>query len=142
MLNKFKNLFVKDKTISAKLIAIMLIILSSLLLSKTQDDQNIRLKRIKDEKQLVVKIPELEKQIKIYEDSGKAKLLELKIKIHKKPLLKGIFLKDKFYCALIADVFYREGDDCGDFDILKIDSNEVTIQYKDTQETEVLRISE
>ncbi len=143
MLIKLKNLFVLEKRIGLNLFAIILIILSSLWLAKIQKAQYFRLNEVREEKQLVAKIPELEKQIKIYEDSGKTKSQAAEKKSARiVPVLKGIFLQDKLYYALIGDAFYKEGESCEDFEILKIDFNQVTIQYKNTKETEVLLFSQ
>jgi len=142
MLSKFTNLIIRETRFSLRLVIIIVIILSSVWLWKKEKIQIQHLKKIKEEKQLVVKIPELEKQIQSYGNSGRIESQESKKITRKDLVLKGIFFQNNMYFVLIGDTFYKKGDTCGNFDILNIDLNYVTIQDRNTKQTEVLRFSD
>jgi len=142
MPSKFTNLTIRETRFSLRLVIIIVIILSSVWLWKKEKIQITQLKKVSAEKQLVVKIPELEKQIQSYGDPGRIKSRESKKITRNDLVLKGIFFQNNMYFVLIGDTFYKKGDTCGNFDILNIDLNYVTIQDINTKQTEVLRFSD
>lgn len=143
MPNKFINLLIREKRFSLRFAIIIVIILSSVLIWRKQKIQIAQLKKVREEKQLIAQKSELEKQIQIYNDNlQRTKSPELKETKKMDLVLKGVFMQNNIYYALIGDTFYKEGDTCGNFTILKIDWDYVTIQDKDTRQTEILHFPE
>ena len=99
----------------------------------------VRLKKVRAEKQLVLKIDDMRKTIasKKIKPVGKAV-----VKQKEKLMLQGTVLKGKLYHALINGLIYKKGDIVGDYRVIDIHKNSVVLENKLTKEFHLLKISE
>ena len=143
MLNRIVSLFIQEPKIIFKIIIIIAIAFASIFLWKKQELLYAQLRKIEDEKQLVSEIGESETRVQSPNDSKKAGAEEaLKEKQKKDFILKGIFLSDNAYHALIGNDFYKEGDICGNYVIKKIDLDYIIVEDKNTKHVQVITLSE
>ena len=141
MLSKLKNLIIQKPAFIIKVILIFVVVFTSVQLWKKQNAQEIRLKTLQEEKQLAMRIPELKKQVELQTYSRQNKPEKIKKEGNSNLLLKGVFMKDNVYYALIGNKFYQKGDNCGDFIISEINLSYVVIQDLNTNTIQKLYLS-
>lgn len=136
MPNKFITSIILDKQFSIRLVVIMILIFGTIKLLNNQKVISARLKKLKEEKQFIAQVPIFKKQIEDLE-ALRAKKMEVKI-VKKEPALKGILMARNVNYAIIDDLHYKEGDDYGDYILLKINLDHVVLQNKSTNQQKIL----
>ena len=116
MFIRLKNLFIQEKGIGFRIIILIVIALGSVWISRFQKTLALRLEEVKAQKQLVLKISQMEQQVQSYEGLGKVELEELERTAMDDFVLRGVFYQDNEHQALIGNKIYRKGDACGKFD--------------------------
>jgi len=141
MKNKFRNLFNKSPVILFKIFIIIILILVSMLLWRKQRAQAMQLNKIKEMKQLVSQIPKLKKQIEVEAALDNTKYPQELRKEKIEFVLKGIFLSNNSYCALINDKIYQKGGKCQDFYVSDINLESVILKNDSSGDVKTLRIT-
>jgi len=105
---------------------------------KYQEEQLVKLK---EAKQLIAKIPEFEKKVKLLEQ--RTKNIKTKSEDKKQELvLNGIFIQDNKPVALISQNICFENDPVEGFTVIKINTNSVVLKNSITQEEKTLSFPE
>ena len=138
MPNKFITSIIRDKQFSIRLVVIMILIFGTIKLLNNQKVISARFKKLKEEKQLIAQAPIFKKQIEDLEALRAKKMEVMEVKIVKEPVLKGILMAMNVNYAIIDDLYYKEGDDYGDYILLKINLDHVALQNKSTNQQKIL----
>ena len=143
MQNKLINLFKWNVRLGWKLALILAIIPASVLLWRFQKAQVLELAKVREEKRLVGRLPEFEKQIQRIKVQNLSQGPRESKEITEKDLaIKGVFMQGNLCYVLIGDTFYQKGDVFGNFQILELNLKYIVIQDKNTKQSEKLYFSD
>jgi hypothetical protein len=128
MKNKYILLFTRESRFGLKVITFCIMIFAVTLLWKNVKIQAEELQKANEEKQLVVSMPQMEKEISEFEAKGshlnqvaQAQTTNLL------PVINGVWIQDDFSMALSGDNLLKEGDSIGQFTISKITEHKVIL---------------
>jgi len=121
-------------------IIIAILIIPSFLKGKVKYQEG-QLVKLKEAKQLIAKIPEFEKKVKLLEQ--RTKNIKTKSEDKKQEIvLNGIFIQDNKPVALISQNICFENDSVEGFTVTKINSTSVVLKNYVTQEEKTLSFPE
>jgi len=144
MKNKLSLLISDLDFMGRAIIAAVIIILSVFLWGKSKA-QTTQLQKLKEQKQLVDMIPQLEKTLEEMRVTGK-NISPVKEELNIQKILQGIFIKeDNTPAVLIEDTAYSEGDSFANFTIIKISISKteppyVILKNNETNQTNIFRL--
>ena len=144
MKNKLSLLISDLDFMGRAIIAAVIIILSVFLWGKSKA-QTTQLQKLKEQKQLVDMIPQLEKTLEEMRVTGK-NISPVKEELNIQKILQGIFIKeDNTPAVLIEDTAYSEGDSFANFTIIKISISKteppyVILKNNETNQTKVFHL--
>lgn len=144
MNNKYLRFLLLDHTIRIRVAIFLALWILISFQGGTLKTQGKELSRIKTEKELVLKIPNMEKTIKAHTiiatemaapgDGTQSGEQIVKVEF----ILKGMTIKNGIPYALIDENIYKEGDTLGEYAIMKISRAGVVMQNNLTQEIKQL----
>ena len=141
MQNKYLNFLLKEPLVVLKLVAIVLLILVSLLISKKARLQAQVLRDVRQARELVEQIPDLQQQIA--KERQRLAKVDLQTLVKSQPenkdfILSGIFVNPNDSYAVINDKIYHQSDTIDGFNLYEINPDSVILLEKNTGRTIVL----
>ena len=126
-----------------RLQSIMFIIFAvvTILQLKTIQLQAKQLKQMKSEKEMIARIPDMEKKLMASTlQTGKGARPQIQIK-GGEFVLRGTSIRDGIPCALIDGTVYKEGDSIGDYTVVKITRDSVVLENRLTKKIKNLQFN-
>ena len=140
MSNKFVTLFIREAPFRGRLILLLVMIPAAFFISKSVQIKKTELAKAKEEKQLVMLTPGMEKELKAQELKRLSSTLPKPTKTA--PTINGIIIKDNIPSVLSGEDVYQEGDSIGNYLIYKVTPRSVTLEDKTTGQKQEAYLSE
>ena len=108
---------------------------------KTIQLQTKQLKQIKFEKEMIARIPDMEKKLMASTmRTGKGTRPQTQMR-GEEFVLRGTSIRDSIPCALIDGTVYKEGDSIGDYTVVKITKGSAVLENRLTKKIKNLQFN-